>query len=133
MDYGRITLDSEYVIYMFNVIPNYLPEIPWGGILPTNHREQCLGHVLLVDSAYVPHFFIARNLIEAYEETDIPYIVACNKQDLAGAWSPEDLRIALEVPDEVPVVPCIATDRNTIPNTLIRLCEEVLRCQPCNS
>jgi hypothetical protein len=56
----------------------------------------------------------------------VPYIVAANKQDLEDAWTPEDLRIALRIPDSIKMVPCVATERGTVKQTLLELLYSIL-------
>jgi hypothetical protein len=52
--------------------------------------------------------------------------VAANKQDLEYAWTPEDLRIALRIPESVKMVPCVARDKESVKRTLLELLYLVL-------
>jgi hypothetical protein len=52
--------------------------------------------------------------------------VAANKQDVDDAWSPEDLRIALRIPEAVSMVPCVATERGSVKEVLLELLYSIL-------
>ena len=52
---------------------------------------------------------------------DTPYVIAANKQDKPNAWSPEELRLALRLPAHIKVLPCVASERDSVnspPQTL---------------
>jgi hypothetical protein len=48
-------------------------------------------------------------------------VIAANKQDRPNAWSPEELRLALRQPPHIKVLPCTATDRESVKNVLLEL------------
>jgi len=52
--------------------------------------------------------------------------VAANKQDLEDAWEPEDLRIILRLRPEVKILPCVATDKESVKNALLELLYSIL-------
>jgi signal recognition particle receptor subunit beta len=89
--------------------------------------EGMLGFVVLIDSVKPETFREARNILDTFRAyAPVPYVVAANKQDLEDAWSPEDLRIALRIPKEVKVIPCVATNRESVKNVLLELLYLVL-------
>jgi signal recognition particle receptor subunit beta len=57
----------------------------------------------------------------------VPLVIAANKQDQPHALSPEELRIALNIPPEIPVMPCVATDKDSVKRVLLALLDEVLK------
>jgi signal recognition particle receptor subunit beta len=59
-------------------------------------------------------------------------VVAANKQDQPNAWSQDDLRLALDIPPEIPVVPCVATDKESVKRVLVALLDEVLKARAVN-
>jgi hypothetical protein len=61
---------------------------------------------------------------ESYAST--PFVVAANKQDMEDAWEPEDLRIILRLRPEVKILPCIATDKESVKNALLELLYSIL-------
>ena len=54
-----------------------------------------------------------------------PFVVDANKQDLKGAWSPKDNRTALDLGEEIKVIPLIATDKENVKRVLLELLEEI--------
>jgi signal recognition particle receptor subunit beta len=60
----------------------------------------------------------------AYAPT--PYVVGANKQDLEDAWDVDDLRIALRIDPQIKLLPCVATDRESVRNVLLELLYSIL-------
>ncbi|MFN2290824.1 MAG: GTP-binding protein, partial [Anaerolineae bacterium] len=59
-----------------------------------------------------------------------PYVVAANKQDMEDAWSPDDLRIALRVRSDVKMLPCVATDKESVKRVLLELLYNIMETAP---
>jgi small GTP-binding protein len=126
MDFGRITVDEDLVLYLFGTPGQKRFDFMWEIL-----SEGMLGFVVLVDSVRPETFREARRILDifrAYAHT--PYVVAANKQDMEDAWSPEDLRIALKVPPGVKLLPCIATDKESVKNVLLELLYSILEAVP---
>jgi len=89
-----------------------------------------LAIIIVVDSTFTNVFRWAKSILEtfrAYVPDDIPIIIAANRSDEWGAWDAEALSIALGVYKEIPIIPCVATDRQSVASVLIALCEEILK------
>jgi len=122
MDFGRITVDDDLVLYLFGTPGQRRFEFMWEVL-----SEGMLGFVVLLDSVRPETFREARDILNVFRSyASVPYIVAANKQDLVDAWTPEDLRIALRIPESVKMVPCVATDRESVKETLLELLYQVL-------
>jgi len=122
MDFGRITIDDGLVLYMFGTPGQRRFDFMWEIL-----AEGMLGFVVLLDSVRPETFREARSILDTFRSyAPVPYIVAANKQDLQDAWSPEDLRIALRIPPEVKVVPCMATERESVRRVILELLYSVL-------
>jgi small GTP-binding protein len=122
MDFGRITVDEELVLYLFGTPGQRRFDFMWEVL-----SEGMLGFIVLLDSARSETFREARSILEIFRSyASVPYVVAANKQDLEDAWSPEDLRIALRIPREVKVLPCVATDRESVKRVLLELLYSIL-------
>ncbi|MGQ9583798.1 MAG: GTP-binding protein [Anaerolineae bacterium] len=122
MDFGRITVDSDLVLYLFGTPGQRRFDFMWEIL-----SEGMLGFVVLVDSARPETFREARSILEVFRTyAGVPYVVAANKQDLEDAWAPEDLRIALRVDRGVKVLPCVATRRESVKRVLLELLYTVL-------
>jgi signal recognition particle receptor subunit beta len=88
--------------------------------------EGALGIIILVDSTDPTTFHEARKIINFFQSRlPVPIVVGANKQDLPNAWSPEDVRIALDIDEEegIPVIPVPAIDKESVKNALLTLFE----------
>jgi small GTP-binding protein len=122
MDFGRITVDDDLVLYLFGTPGQRRFDFMWEIL-----SEGMLGFIVLLDSVRPETFREARSILDTFRSyAPVPYVVAANKQDLEDAWQPEDLRIALRIPDDVKVLPCVATDRESVKNVLLELLYSIL-------
>ena len=122
MDFGRITVDRNLVLYLFGTPGQRRFDFMWEVL-----SEGMLGFVVLLDSVRPETFREARDILGTFRSyAAVPYIVAANKQDLSDAWAPEDLRIALRIPDGVKMVPCVAMQRRSVKKVLLELLYSIL-------
>lgn len=122
MDFGRITVDADLVLYLFGTPGQKRFEFMWEIL-----SEGMLGFVVMVDSTRPETFREAKSILETFRAyAPTPYVVAANKQDHEEAWSIEDLRIALRLAPEVKLIPCVATDRERVKNVLLELLYSIL-------
>ena len=122
MDFGRITVDDDLVLYLFGTPGQKRFDFMWEIL-----SEGMLGFVVMVDSSRPETFREARRILETFRAyAPTPYVVAANKQDLDDAWDPEDMRIALRLSPEVKLLPCIATDKESVKNALLELLYSIL-------
>jgi small GTP-binding protein len=126
MDFGRITVDEDLVLYLFGTPGQKRFDFMWEIL-----SEGMLGFVVLVDSIRPETFREARRILDvfrAYAAT--PYVVAANKQDLEDAWSCDDLRIALKIRPEVKLLPCVAKNKESVKKVLLELLYSILETAP---
>lgn len=122
MDFGRITVDDDLVLYLFGTPGQKRFDFMWEIL-----SEGMLGFVVMVDSSRPETFREARRILETFRAyAPTPYVVAANKQDLEDAWEPEDMRIALRLSPDVKLLPCIATDKEEVKNVLLELLYSIL-------
>lgn len=122
MDFGRITVDDDLVLYLFGTPGQKRFDFMWEIL-----SEGMLGFVVMVDSSRPETFREARRILETFRAyAPTPYVVTANKQDLPDAWDPEDMRIALRLSPEVKLLPCTATDKETVKNALLELLYSIL-------
>jgi small GTP-binding protein len=122
MDFGRITVDQDLILYLFGTPGQKRFDFMWEIL-----SEGMLGFVVMIDSARPETFREARRILEIFRGyAPTPYVVAANKQDSVDAWTPVDLRIALRVPDDVKVLPCVAMDKESVKNVLLELLYAIL-------
>ncbi len=117
MDFGRITVDEELVLYLFGTPGQKRFDFMWEIL-----SEGMLGFVVMVDSTRPETFREARSILETFRKyARTPYVVAANKQDSKDAWETGDLRIALRLEEHVKIIPCTAMNRTDVKNVLLEL------------
>ena len=122
MDFGRITVDDDLVLYLFGTPGQRRFDFMWEIL-----SEGMLGFIVLVDSVRAETFREARHILEIFRSyAATPYVVAANKQDLPDAWSSDDLRIALKIDQSIKVLPCVATDKELVKAVLLELLYSIL-------
>ena len=117
MDFGRITIDRDLVLYLFGTPGQDRFDFMWEIL-----GEGMLGYVLLVDSSRPDSLEEAVGILAAFRKmARVPFVVALNR---SAGLDPSDeacVRAALELGDDVPVVPCDATDRESVKAVLLAL------------
>ena len=122
MDFGRITIDEELVLYLFGTPGQRRFDFMWEIL-----SEGMLGFVVLVDSARPETFQEAKRILNTFRTyAPTPYVVAANKQDHPDAWEPEDLRIALRIDPRIKLLPCVAVDKESVKEVLLALLYTIL-------
>jgi hypothetical protein len=117
MDFGRITVDKELILYLFGTPGQKRFDFMWEIL-----SEGMLGFVVMVDSTRPETFREARNILETFRAyAPTPYVVAANKQDRADAWDIDDMRIALRLEHDIKMLHCIATQKESVKTILLEL------------
>jgi len=122
MDFGRITVDEDLVLYLFGTPGQKRFDFMWEIL-----SEGMLGFIVMVDSTRPETYREARSILETFRAyAPTPYVVAANKQDVDDAWDLEDMRHALRLDAKVKLLPCVATDKATVKNVLLELLYSIL-------
>ncbi len=122
MDFGRITIDDDLVLYLFGTPGQRRFDFMWEIL-----AEGMLGFVVMVDSTKPETFREAKSILETFRAyAPTPYVVAANKQDMEEAWPADDLRIALRIDDNVKLLPCVAKDKEKVKTVLLELLYSIL-------
>jgi small GTP-binding protein len=122
MDFGRITVDDELVLYLFGTPGQKRFDFMWEIL-----SEGMLGFIVMIDSTRPETFREARTILETFRAyAPTPYVVAANKQDMDDAWEVDDMRIALRLDNEVPLLPTVARDKESVKSVLINLLTNIL-------
>lgn len=77
-------------------------------------RGQAMGIFLLVDSTKPEEFDRAKEMLDETRTTGLPYVIVANKQDMQGALSTEEIRERMNVPEKVPIIPTVATEKKGV-------------------
>jgi hypothetical protein len=118
MDFGRISLRSDLVLYLFGTPGQQRFWFMWDEL-----AIGALGAVVLADTRRLADSFPA---IDYFERRDIPFIVALNVFEGSRQYSVEDIRGALDLDPSLPIVMCDARSRESAKEVLITLIEHVL-------
>ena len=118
MDFGRITLRQDLVLYLFGTPGQERFWFMWDEL-----ALGALGAVVLADTRRLADCFPA---IDYFERREIPFVIALNCFDGARRYSVEDVRIALDLDASLPIVLCDARSRESAKEVLIALVEHVL-------
>ncbi|MEV7379052.1 GTP-binding protein [Streptomyces lydicus] len=113
MDFGRISLNEELVLYLFGTPGQQRFWFLWNGLF-----EGALGAIVLVDTRRLDVSF---DVIGRLEEADVPFVIAVNAFPDASSYPTEELRSALDLPEQVPIVVCDARQRASSRDVLITL------------
>jgi len=118
MDFGRVSLDRELILYLFGTPGQNRFWFMWDDLC-----RGAIGAVVLVDTRRLADCFAA---IDYFEDAGLPYIVGVNCFDGMLTHEVGDVREALSIPPDVPVVTCDARSRESTKLTLIRLVEHAM-------
>ncbi|MFI6938211.1 GTP-binding protein [Streptomyces sp. NPDC050418] len=118
MDFGRITLDARNVLYLFGTPGQERFWFMWDEL-----SEGALGAVILADTRRLEDCFAA---VDFFERRGIGFVVAVNEFDGAFRYEPEEVRAAIDLRPEVPVVLCDARISSSGIQTLVTLVQHLL-------
>ncbi len=111
MDFGRITLREDLVLYLFGTPGQHRFWFLWDEL-----ASGALGAVVLVDTRRLEDCFAA---VDYFERRSIPFVVAVNCFEGAARHPAEDVRRALDLDPDVPVVLCDARERESVKEVLV--------------
>jgi len=119
MDFGRITVRDDLVIYLFGTPGQHRFWFMWDEL-----ALGALGAVVLADTRRLADSFPS---VDYFERRSLPFVVAVNCFDGAKRFQPETVRAALDLNPGVPVVLCDARERPSSRDVLVTLVEYALR------
>ncbi|WP_329025118.1 GTP-binding protein [Streptomyces sp. NBC_00690] len=118
MDFGRITLDERHVLYLFGTPGQERFWFMWDEL-----SEGALGAVILADTRRLQDSFSA---VDFFEGRGIGFVVAVNEFDGAYRYDAEEVRSAIDLKPQVPVVMCDARIASSGIGTLVTLVQHLL-------
>jgi signal recognition particle receptor subunit beta len=113
MDFGRVTLDLDLVLYLFGTPGQNRFWFMWDDVC-----RGAIGAVVLVDTRRLSDSFSA---LDYFDDAGIPYIIGVNCFDGVLTHAVSDVREALSVPGDVPLLSLDARDREAVKAALIQL------------
>jgi signal recognition particle receptor subunit beta len=118
MDFGRITINDELVLYLFGTPGQDRFWFVWDEL-----SLGAIGAVVLADTRRLASCFPS---VDYFERRGTPFIVAINCFEGGRDYEAEELRLALDLDPKVPIILCDARDKESSKRALITLVEHVL-------
>ncbi|ALE86496.1 ATP-binding protein [Pseudonocardia sp. HH130629-09] len=118
MDFGRVSLDSDLVLYLFGTPGQQRFWFMWDDLV-----RGAIGAVVLVDTRRLADSFAA---IDFFEDRGLPYVVGVNAFDGQLQHTLDDVREAMAIDPAVPMVVCDARHRQSTKETLIALVQHAM-------
>jgi signal recognition particle receptor subunit beta len=117
MDFGRITIDRDLVLYLFGTPGQDRFDFMWEIL-----SEGMLGYVLLIDASRPESLDEAISILGAFRTmAHVPFVVGYNRADSLDDTDEGRIRGALDISHDVPIVPCDVTDRESVKGVLLAL------------
>src|SRR3954451_18542931 len=122
MDFGRITIDRDLVLYLFGTPGQDRFDFMWEVL-----GEGMLGYVLMVDASRPESVAEATTILAAFRRmARVPFVVAVNRSDGLVPDDEMKVRVDLDLEPSIPIVPCDATDKASVKTVLLALLHAVL-------
>ncbi|MFE6365440.1 ATP/GTP-binding protein [Streptomyces sp. NPDC057806] len=118
MDFGRITLREDLVLYLFGTPGQERFWFMWDEL-----SEGALGAVVLADTRRLEDCFAA---VDYFERRSIPFLVGVNCFEGSARYPADDIKRALDLDEDVPVVLCDARDRESVKEVLIGVVQHAM-------
>ena len=118
MDFGRITLAEDLVLYLFGTPGQRRFWFMWDDLC-----RGAIGAIVLVDTARLNEAF---SPLDYFEAKGIPFIVCVNEFEGTQKYPMSEIREALALPNEVPLMAVDARDRASAKEALVRVTEFAL-------
>lgn len=124
MDYGRITVDRELVLYLFGTPGQERFEFMWEIL-----GEGMIGFILLIDGTDDESMTDAATILASFRTSapGVPFVVALNRLDSVPEATDAKVRKQLTLDARTAVVACSALDRDSVREVVLALFYEVLR------
>jgi small GTP-binding protein len=117
MDFGRITIDRDLVLYLFGTPGQDRFDFMWEIL-----GEGMLGYILLLDATREDSLAESVGILAAFRRmAKVPFVVALNRVEGLDPAEEQRVREALQLERDVPVLPCDATDRESVKSVLLAL------------
>ena len=118
MDFGRVTLGDDLILYLFGTPGQDRFRFMWDDLV-----RGAIGAIVLVDTNRLADCFPA---VDYFESQDVPFIVAVNCFHGMLSHNVNDVREALAVPPDVPLILCDARDRESTKAALLELVQHAM-------
>ncbi len=118
MDFGRITMADDLILYLFGTPGQTRFWFMWDELI-----RGAVGAAVLVDTRRIADAFAP---LDYFENRHLPYLVALNCFDGAPRYEPDEVREALAIAPHVPLLLCDARERDSVKHVLVRVVEHAM-------
>ena len=118
LDFGRITIDDDIVLYLFGTPGQDRFKFLWDEL-----TVGAMGAIVLVDTRRIDQCYPA---IDYFEQRGTPFVVAVNLFEGAPRFELDEVREALDVPPGMPMLDCDARARPGVKHALVTLIEHLM-------
>ncbi len=118
MDFGRITMADDLILYLFGTPGQTRFWFMWDELI-----RGAVGAAVLVDTRRISDAFAP---LDYFENRHLPYLVALNCFDGAPRYEPDEVREALAIAPHVPLLLCDARERDSVKHVLVRVVEHAM-------
>jgi uncharacterized protein len=118
MDFGRVSIDRSIILYVFGTPGQDRFGFMWDDLI-----TGALGAIVLVDTRRIDDCFPA---VDYFEHRDLPFVVAVNRFDGNLAHELDDVREALDLSPEIPIVTTDARSKPAVRDTVLVLLDQAL-------
>ena len=118
MDFGRITMAEDLILYLFGTPGQTRFWFMWDELI-----RGAVGAAVLVDTRRISDAFAP---LDYFENRHLPYLVALNCFDGAARYEPDEVREALAISPHVPLIMCDARHRDSVKSVLVGVVEHAM-------
>ncbi|MFD0524676.1 GTP-binding protein [Paractinoplanes durhamensis] len=118
MDFGRVTVDRDLILYLFSTPSETTYWFMWEELV-----RGAIGAIVLVDTTRLADCFAT---VDFFESRRLPYLIAMNSFDGMIYVNAQDVRDALAISNDVPIVSTDVRNRESVKHVIISLIEYVL-------
>jgi len=118
LDFGRITITSDLILYLFGTPGQDRFWFMWDEL-----AVGAIGAVVLADTRRLDSCFGA---VDFFERRGLPFVVGVNCFDNAYRYDTEEVRAALDLPEHIPVLLCDARERESTKQVLVTLLQHAM-------
>lgn len=123
MDFGRITISKDIVLYLFGTPGQERFDFMWQIL-----SEGMLGYILMLDASRPDTFAEGKRILEFFATlSDAPYVVGATRIPGDDAQAIESIRNDLNIDGDIQIIPCNATEKEDVKKVLLGLLYDILK------
>lgn len=124
MDFGRITISKDIVLYLFGTPGQERFDFMWQIL-----SEGMLGYILMLDASRPDTYTEGKRILEFFATlSDAPYVIGATRiTDEDTTQAIERIRQELSVDGDIQVIPCNATEKEDVKKVLLGLLYDILK------